>query len=142
MSRFAGELAGSTRRDAGAAKWRRIADDRLLKLESPKERELDPLLRRLEPAPEPQVYVASSRRVDFFWRRFRIAIEYLGAAEHEHRGDAVREAELEAMGVRTIVVTKKDLADPDALVAYLLDVAHARAAELGVPPPSLRRKLH
>ena len=142
LDRFLRELEAASRRDSGAARWRRIADTRSLTLESPKERELDPLLHRLDPRPEAQVDVTPTRRVDFFWRRYRIAIEYLGAAAHGHEqgrlADAARDAELDAVGVLVVPVVKGDLLEPDALLTHLVDIARARAIELNVDPPALR----
>ena len=113
LPRFLRELAASPPRDAGARRWRSMADERMLKLESPKERDLDRILQCLDPLPEPQVNVTPGRRVDFFWRRFRIALEYLGEAGHAHargrRADVLRDAELEAVGILTVGVTKQDL---------------------------------
>jgi hypothetical protein len=53
-----------------------------LVVESEGERTLAPFLRRLDPAPEPQVWVTPRRRVDFYLRGLRFAWEYLGDADH------------------------------------------------------------
>lgn len=134
--RFLSELAGSSRRDAGAVRWRRLADERLLRLESPKERSLDELMRTFAPPPEVQVWVTPARRVDFFWRRIRLAVEYLGAKDHAYREarqrDGARDDELERVGIRSVFVINDDLKDPEALAAWLLAVAERRAQELGI----------
>lgn len=141
-ARFVRELEASSARDAGAARWRRLGDERLLRAESPRERVLDETLRRFDPAPELQVWVLPKRRVDFYWRRIRLAIEYLGGHGHGHpqgrQKDVVRDDELERIGVRTVFVIKQDLREPAALVAWLLAVAERRAAELGVAAPVVR----
>ena len=140
--RFVAELERSGARDAGAARWGSIADDRSLTAESPKERELDEALQRFDPMPEQQVWITPRRRVDFYWRSLRLVIEYLGKAAHDHArgraGDAVRDEELEGISVRTLHVVQADLADPAALTAWLVAAVEHRAAELGVAPPLLR----
>lgn len=141
--RFLHELTGSSRRDPGAVRWRSIADERLLRLESPKERSLDELMRTFDPAPEVQVWVTPSRRVDFFWRRLRLAIEYLGAKDHAYREarerDAARDGELERVGIRSAFVINEDLKDPEALAAWLQAVAEQRAQRLGIATELRRR---
>ena len=141
-SRFIAELERSSARDAGAARWRSIADGRALRAESPKERELDTTLQGFEPMPEQQVWVTPRRRVDFFWRSIRLAIEYLGKDAHDHgRGraaDAVRDEELEEISIRTLYVAQADLADSGALAAWLAAAIDRRAAELGVAAPVRR----
>jgi very-short-patch-repair endonuclease len=140
--RFLRELERSSARDPGAVRWRRMGDERSLRAESPKERGLDEILRRFDPAPELQVWVLPKRRVDFFWRRIRLAIEYLGKGSHGYEqgrlSDVVRDDELERVGVRSVFVINEDLREPDALVAWLLAAAQKRAAELGVAAPVLR----
>jgi hypothetical protein len=141
-SRFVAELERSGPRDAGANRWRAIADERSLTSESPKERELDETLQQFDPVPEQQVYVTPRRRVDFFWRSIRLAIEYLGKAAHSHgpgrAADAVRDEELEGISIRTLYVVQADLAEPAALTAWLIAAVERRAAELGVRPPVRR----
>jgi hypothetical protein len=141
-ARFLRELESAGPRDAGAVRWRGMGDERLFTAESPKERDLDEVLRRFDPPPEPQIWVTPARRVDYFWRRIRLAIEYQGKAGHGHEGgraaDVVRDDELEAVGVRLLFITKEDLRDAEALAAWLLAVAEQRATKLGVAPPVLR----
>ena len=119
-----------------------MSDERSLTAESPKERELDTTLLQFDPVPEQQVYVTPKRRVDFFWRSIRLAIEYLGKASHGHAGgrasDAARDEELEGISIRTLYVVQADLADPGALAAWLAAAVERRAAELGVQPPMRR----
>lgn len=88
------------------------------------------------------MWVLPKRRVDFYWRRVRLAVEYLGGRGHRHAEgrskDVVRDDELERIGVRSVFVTKEDLGEPAALAAWLLAAAENRAAELGVTAPVLR----
>lgn len=141
-ARFLYELSQSGPRDAGAVRWRNIADDRILQAESPKERALDLTLRRFHPAPEPQVWVTPRRRVDYFWRVLRLAIEYLGDKDHAYAAararDVTRDDEISGAGVQSLFVVKEDLGDLGALAAWLVQVVNQRAAELGVSAPRLR----
>lgn len=115
-SRFIAELDRSGPRDAGAARWRSIADERSLRAESLKERELDTTLQGFDPVPEQQVWVTPRRRVDFFWRSIRLVVEYLGKAAHDHSraraADAVRDEELEGISIRTLYVVNAHLPPP------------------------------
>ena len=140
---FMRELEMSSPRDPGAVRWRRMGDERRFRAESPKERVLDETLRRFDPLPELQVWVLPKRRVDFYWRRIRLAVEYLGKGSHGHEQgrtkDVDRDDELEHIGVRSVFVTSEDLRGPPALGAWLLAAARKRAADLGVAAPTLRR---
>lgn len=139
--RFVEALAASSPRDPGAVRWRGMSDERSLRVESPKERELDVVMRRFDPLPELQQWVTPGRRVDFYFRALRLVVEYLGRGSHAHqRGrtrDGVRTEELHAAAIRVVYVTAADLKDPAALAAWLAAVMVRRAAELGVAPPLL-----
>jgi hypothetical protein len=110
--------------------------------ESEGERGLGGALTRLDPAPEPQVWVTPHRRVDWYLRLLRLAWEYLGDVDHAsvgaRRADAARDDELRLAGIRVLYVTKQDLRDPAALIATIMGAVAARADELGVPAPVLR----
>jgi hypothetical protein len=109
--------------------------------ESEGERALAPVLYRLDPAPEPQVWVTPARRVDFYLRALRFGWEYLGEVDHRHadrrRADAARDEELAAQGIRLHYVVADDLRDHDAFVASMVGVLAQRAAQLGVQMPTL-----
>lgn len=110
--------------------------------ESEGERRLAPLLLRLRPAPEPQVWVTPTRRVDWYLRSLRCGWEYLGAVDHargeRRRADAARDAELRQAGVHLTYVTARDLDDPTALLANIMAGLVVRAEQLGLAPPDLR----
>lgn len=139
--RFLEGLAAAGPRDPGAVRWRRMSDERSLRVESPKERELDVVMRRFDPLPELQQWVTPGRRVDFYFRALRLAVEYLGRGSHAHNSgrarDAIRGEELDAAAIRVVYVTAADLNDPAALAAWFVAVTTQRAAELGVAPPTL-----
>jgi hypothetical protein len=106
------------------------------------ERALAPLLGRLEPTPEPQVWVTPRRRVDFYLRALRFGWEYLGEVDHrraaERRADAVRDEELAAQHVRLHYVVAADLRDPTAFLASTMAALAHRAEQLGARMPTLR----
>lgn len=113
-----------------------------LSSQSEGERRLGELLARLLPSPEAQVWVLPHRRVDWYLRLVRLAIEYQGGIDHAHadgrRLDAARQAELAAADIEVFYVTDADLRHPAMLLAAIVRVVERRAAELGVPPPRLR----
>lgn len=113
-----------------------------LRCESEGERGLGPYLLRLDPTPEPQVWVTPTRRVDWYLRLLRLAWEYLGRVDHRgvsrRHADAQRDTELTAAGIRVLYVTCDDLRDPAALQATIMGAVAVRADELGVPTPRLR----
>lgn len=119
-----------------------VMDGDSLLSESEGERGLGGVLTRLDPAPEPQVWVTPHRRVDWYLRLLRLAWEYLGDVDHASVGarhaDAVRDDELRLAGIRVLYVTKRDLQDRAALTASVMGAVAARADELGVPTPVLR----
>lgn len=127
--------------DPGARFWRDTAELGLLAPESEGERSLGALLDRVSPAAEPQVWVTPRRRVDWFYRRFRTAIEYLGGIDHGHAAallrDRDREAELAALGIRVVPVVDRDLREPEGFLGWIGNVLAARAYELGVEPPAI-----
>lgn len=126
--------------DPGAAYFLTLFAADAAPSESEPERALGEILVGFDPAPEPQVWVTPRRRVDWYWRRFRLAIEYLGRADHgteEGRAlDGCRSDELEAAGVLVVPVVAEDLRAPDDLRAWLRLVAGRRARELGVAAPT------
>jgi hypothetical protein len=113
-----------------------------LVVESEGERALAPVLGRLDPAPEPQVWVTPRRRVDFYLRGLRFAWEYLGDADHrraaERRADAERDEELAAQAIRIHYVVAADLHDPVAFLAATMAALAHRAEQLGARMPTLR----
>lgn len=127
-------------RDPGAAFFLELLDAGHAIPESEPERTLGHILRAFDPAPEPQVWVTPRRRVDWYWRSLRLAVEYLGAVDHggtaQRAGDVAREDELGAMGIRVIPVVAADLARPDDLRAWMRVVLARRARELATTAPS------
>lgn len=110
--------------------------------ESQGERDLGALLRRFDPAPAAQMWVTDRRRVDWYFARIRLAVEYQGPVDHDteagRRADAERERELDAVGLVVVQVRRADLDDPEALAARLAGRLALRAAELDVDPPRYR----
>jgi hypothetical protein len=108
-------------------------------LESEGERRLAPYASCFDPALEAQIWVTPRRRPDFFSRRCRLAVDYLGEADHAHVAarieDDVRDGELRTHNVRVLYVTKHDLRDPVTLGATMTAALTVRAHELGVAPP-------
>jgi hypothetical protein len=106
------------------------------------ERALAPLLGRLEPTPEPQVWVTPRRRVDFYLRALRFGWEYLGEVDHrraaERRADALRDEELAAQHIRLHYVVADDLRDPTTFLASTMGALAHRAEQLGARMPTLR----
>lgn len=125
--------------DPGAAALRDAfgADD--LRSESEGERRLGRVLTKFLPAAEPQVWVTQSRRVDWYFRALRLALEYNGSVDHRGRkarlADARREREVAAAGIRVESFTAADVADETALTARVAALLTLRARELGVPAP-------
>jgi hypothetical protein len=111
-------------------------------IESEGERVLAPFLLRLDPAPEPQVWVTPRRRVDFYLRALRFGWEYLGDVDHgvavQRRADAARDDELAAQAIRLHYVVADDLREPTAFVAATMAALAHRADQLGVQLPTLR----
>ena len=114
---------------------------RALDPESEPERAMGGMLQRFDPAPESQVWVTPHRRVDWFVRVLRLALEYLGDIDHAtaeaRRADRERDGELSAAGVRTVAVVARDLRDEHEFLSWMQHVFAARAHELGVDPPRL-----
>jgi hypothetical protein len=110
-----------------------------LRSESEGERRLGPVLTRLRPLPEPQVWVTPKRRVDWYLRYLRLGWEYLGDVDHgsseARAADAARDEELAAAGVKLLYVTARDLEDPPALLTSMMGAIVSRADHLGVEPP-------
>jgi hypothetical protein len=106
------------------------------------ERALAPLLGRLDPSPEPQVWVTPRRRVDFYLRSLRFGWEYLGEVDHrraaERQADALRDEELAAQHIRLHYVVADDLRDPTAFLAATMAALAHRAEQLGSRMPTLR----
>lgn len=130
-------------RDPGAAFFLELLGGRTTAApESEPERRLGAILADFDPAPEPQVWVRPGRRVDWYWRRLRLAFEYQGRADHGHpearAADGMREQELADRGIAVVSVVAEDLASPDDLRAWIRVLGVRRADELGVPAPVLR----
>lgn len=110
--------------------------------ESEGERKLGALLRRFDPAPAAQLWVTDRRRVDWYFARARLAVEYQGSVDHDtdvgRRADAERERELGAAGIIVVQVRRADLDDREGLAARLAGRLAVRAAELGIDPPRYR----
>lgn len=130
--------------DTGAAFVLRLLGAGDVVPESPPERTMGRLLRRFDPEPEPQVWVTPKRRVDWFCRPCRIALEYLGDVDHGtaagRRADARRDDELERAGVVAVPVVAADLRDEAGFIAWITHLLGARAYELGVSAPTLARR--
>ena len=107
--------------------------------ESEGERDLGRMLRTFDPPPEPQVFVTTKRRVDWYFRTVRFAYEYLGSVDHEGAAariaDDQRNEELRDQGIRIGYVTNADLGTPDALLASIIGRLAVRAHELAVTGP-------
>lgn len=116
-----------------------------VRLESEGERALAPVVSCFEPAFEPQVWVTPRRRTDFFSRRCRLGLEYVGKVDHagvaRRLADDERDVELRRDGVRLLYVSAQDLRDPVALLATISGTLTVRAHELGVVPPVAVRPL-
>jgi hypothetical protein len=110
-------------------------------VESEGERVLAPHLLRLDPAPEPQVWVTPRRRVDFYLRALRFGWEYLGDVDHgvavQRRADAARDEELAAQAIRLHYVVADDLRDRSAFIAATMAALAHRADQLGGKLPAL-----
>jgi hypothetical protein len=106
--------------------------------ESEPERSLGRLLACFEPRPEPQVWVSPHRRVDWYFRSLRLAIEYDGAVDHPPgaTADGRRDAELRRLGITVVHVTRDQLRDRQKLLRHLAGVIVARALELQVTAPT------
>lgn len=131
-------------RDRGAAFFLGLLGDDLARSESDGERDLGRLLAVFEPPPEPQVWVTPRRRVDWYFRPLRLALEYLGQVDHAtaeaRMQDAARSDELAGVGVRVVPVVSRDLRDPQRLLAWVEALLARRAYELGVDPPVRRHR--
>lgn len=115
----------------GAGRILALLDAGVLDPESEGECELAALLLSVEPAPELQVRVTRGRRVDFCYPDVPLIIEYLGERDHSgvdaRAADLSRDRGLRRAGYHIIYVTKRDLRDPDGLLAR---VGAARATLL------------
>ena len=82
------------------------------------------------------------RRVDWWFRSVRVAVEYQGRVDHDgaagREADRVRDDELATAGIRLLYVTAGDLHDERVLLATVAGALAARAHELGVTAPQLR----
>ncbi len=140
--RFAVALHSRGSRDPGARAYLEMLSIDGFEPESEGERDLGRLLRRFDPAPEPQVWVTACRRVDWYFEALRVGIEYLGAVDHDHlRGwlaDRDRERELAARGVRILGIRAHDLLDEAAVLTTVASALTLRAAQLGIGAPALR----
>ena len=129
--------------DPGAAFFLRLFEDGVAVPESEPERTTGELLQVFEPPPEPQVWVSPAHRPDWFFRLYRLGVDYLGRVDHQgadqRAGDRARELELADIGVRIVTVTAEDLLDHDGFLAWMEFLLCRRARELGVPPPTRRR---
>jgi hypothetical protein len=127
--------------DPGATWWDGCITAGNADNESEGERRVAPLLLRFDPSPEPQIWVTPSRRVDWFWRPIRLALEYFGRVDHradrERLKDAARSDELGRLEIEVVPIIAEDLVDENAFLLWLESVARARAFELGVDAPRL-----
>lgn len=127
--------------DAGAAALYAVLDGEV-RSESEGERRLRPVLSRFDPAPEPQVWVTPRRRVDWYFRPVKVAVEYLGGVDHAYAAgraaDDVRDAELAEQSIRVLYVTDADLHDPDTVLASVAGLLALRAAASGATAPAVR----
>jgi hypothetical protein len=127
--------------DPAVVAFLRVVDDDPV-TESEGERALAPILSRLDPVPEPQVWVTPARRVDFYLRGLRFGWEYLGDVDHrrleDRRADADRDEELATQGIRLHYVVAADLRNRGAFVAAMMGALAHRADVLGVRMPTLR----
>lgn len=118
-----------------------LAGDAVLS-ETDKERVLGGILDCFDPPPERQAWVLPARRLDFFLRGIRLALESQGHVDHgfasRRAADLVRDEELAAAGIKVLPVTADDLRDPEAAAKWIQAVVIARAFELGVEPPVWR----
>lgn len=114
-------------------------------VESEGERALAPVLDCFDPRPDRQARIGGRRRVDFLFRRLRLAYEYLGAVDHtsvrDRLADDERDDELRSGGIRVQYVVAADLADPVALLGQVAGVLTVRAHELGVAAPVVARAI-
>jgi hypothetical protein len=110
-----------------------------LDLESEGERHLGPFVRCFDPPLEPQIWVTPARRPDFYSRRCRHAVDYLGDVDHATVAarieDDRRDVQIRDAGITITYVTEHDLREPAAFVASLTARLVVRAHELGVTPP-------
>jgi hypothetical protein len=110
-------------------------------LESEGERVLSPYMGCFDPPFEAQVWVAPSRRLDFFSRRCRHGAEYVGEVDHAYLAarieDDRRDGQLRDAGVTITYVTKRDLDEPVAWLSSFAATLTVRAHRLGVEPPRL-----
>ncbi len=77
----------------GACTLRRLYQSGLFELESEGERDAWPLVSRVQPPPEPQVWITPRIRVDFLWAVARYILEYQGGGHDglQRREDAERD---------------------------------------------------
>lgn len=131
------------RRDPGAAFFLDHFTDGSLRPESEPERRLGELLGRFDPAPTPQVWVLPHRRVDFYWRAFRLGAEYHGAVDHAFAEARLRDddriGELREAQVQIVPVVKDDLLDADRFLAWINALLLARAVTFSMEPPRMAR---
>ncbi|MBS3940576.1 MAG: hypothetical protein KG028_06410 [Actinobacteria bacterium] len=136
---FEAALADRPADDPGAAALREVFGVADLRSESEGERRIGGAACRFSPAPEPQVWVTRTRRVDWYFRVLKLALEYLGSVDHStlrsRRADAARNRELAEAGIRVETLRAADVADEDALIARIAALLALRAKELGVPAP-------
>lgn len=142
-ARFGDALVHVGPQDKGARRWRRLEPRGILVAESKKERLLAGWLDAFDPAPEPQVWVTPRRRVDFYWRLLRLALEYQGRGAHGHEAgrlrDLLREDELDRVGAVVLPIVAEDLVDQVLFLDWVERIAIERARQLGVPAPTRRR---
>lgn len=126
-------------RDRGARFFLDLLEEGDIEPESEPERELGRVAASFDPAPDPQVWVTPGRRVDWYWRGLRLALEYQGRVDHDHAAgraaDRERDLELEDRGIRVLSLVGDDVREPDALRGWLRVALDRRARELGVPAP-------
>lgn len=129
-------LAASIESAAGHEGARRLVallGETDLVAESDGERRLGALLEGIEPTPLRQAWIDDRYRLDLYWPRLGLAVEYDGAVDHASRSartrDRVRDRYLADRGIRTVRITAADLAHPEAVRRRLLEELLARAMD-------------
>lgn len=127
--------------DPGAVGLLAWLDDGNEAPESEGERLLGALLAGFDPAPEPQVHVLSYR-IDWYWRRYRLGVEYQGDIDHASAAarlaDTARFRDLAQAGVAILPVVRGDISDRTHFLAWVHAQLVVRAHELDVALPGRR----
>ncbi|MFA9446030.1 hypothetical protein [Egicoccus sp. AB-alg6-2] len=137
--RFADHLDALPADDPGVVGLQQALGLADLRSEAEGERRMGEIMQAFRPAPEAQVWVLAGRRVDWYFRDLKLALEYHGSVDHgwrdRQRADAQREGELAGAGIRVEAFTYADLTPVDDLLARLAGLLTLRARELGTTAP-------